>query len=383
MSNMSTGLRQRPTYSELNQEITIDKKIELPNRRAKFLRDSHYLTFLDSTFAEMDDQQLKQQKQIQTEHAIREQAAQSSQAASELRARQQIQDSGAQVDTLMLSSSSAPESGTDIDMLPVGAVGVGGDWNAARGWLPDLSPQLSDIVTRNIEADAENMQMQMDQTGSLAELPRETVRMDSSWGQQKRNEQAEPIEATPKAKARVQTDTVVPAPDTVVPASAPDTVVPASAPPKAKAKGTFKKLTDEQKEILKEKKEQGTSNKELASLRAKMMIGGVTAQPTQASAASSSTEPAAPADTTRDEPSTPVIKTQFDKQRDKQRKKHGTQLDTNQNKKHWDRSNLAYIIDQLQLRDVRLTPEQLKGKNRLRKHELIDMVMKAQHGDSS
>ena len=55
MSNMSTGLRQRPTYSELIQEITIDKKIELPNRRAKFLRDSPYLTFLDSTFAEMDD----------------------------------------------------------------------------------------------------------------------------------------------------------------------------------------------------------------------------------------------------------------------------------------------------------------------------------------
>ena len=85
---MSTGLRQRPTYSELIQEITIDKKIELPNRRAKFLRDSHYLTFLDSTFAEMDDQQLKQQKQIQTEHAIREQATQSSQSASELRAKQ-------------------------------------------------------------------------------------------------------------------------------------------------------------------------------------------------------------------------------------------------------------------------------------------------------
>ena len=52
------GLRQRPSYNQLVDEIAVDKKIKLPDRRAKFMRDSPYLSFLDNeTYLEMEDQQ--------------------------------------------------------------------------------------------------------------------------------------------------------------------------------------------------------------------------------------------------------------------------------------------------------------------------------------
>jgi len=41
------GLRERPTYNELIEDIQLDEKIKLPNRQAKFIRESPYLGFLD------------------------------------------------------------------------------------------------------------------------------------------------------------------------------------------------------------------------------------------------------------------------------------------------------------------------------------------------
>ena len=41
------GLRERPTYNELIEDIQFDEKIKLPNRQAKFIRESPYLRFLD------------------------------------------------------------------------------------------------------------------------------------------------------------------------------------------------------------------------------------------------------------------------------------------------------------------------------------------------
>ena len=41
------GLRERPTYNELIEDIQFDEKIKLPNRQAKFIRESPYLSFLD------------------------------------------------------------------------------------------------------------------------------------------------------------------------------------------------------------------------------------------------------------------------------------------------------------------------------------------------
>jgi len=374
MSNITTGLRQRPTYNELIKEIVVDKKIELPNRQAKFLRDSPYLSFLDNvTLAELDDQQLKVQKQIQAEHTIMEQASQTNETASELRARRAIKDSATQVDSLMVatssSSSSQQQQQGDVDMVQI------------HDWLPNLTTQLP-FVSRNIQDDDDNKQIKDDQMQGLAELPPPEIiishSMDTTIGQQKRSEKSDLTGASPRAKSRTASDTPASASEST-PASA-STSAPASE--KAKAKAKFQKLTTDQKEMLKTLKDQGMDTKELASLRAKMMHGKF--DEASSSAASSSTAPQqAPADTTQDEagsvtkkPKTkddiPVIKTQFDK---KQRFAHGTRLDTSQSKTHWDKRNIAYIIDQLQLRNVRFTPEQLKGKNRLRKHNLIDMIM--------
>ena len=65
------GLRQKPSYNELIDEIATDQKIKLPDRRAKFMRDSPYLSFLDNeTYLEMEDQQNKLNAQQQAQQSI-------------------------------------------------------------------------------------------------------------------------------------------------------------------------------------------------------------------------------------------------------------------------------------------------------------------------
>ena len=80
------GLRQRPSYNQLVDEIAVDKKIKLPDRRAKFMRDSPDLSFLDNeTYLEMEDQQQQQNAQQQTQQVIQQVASSSGQTASVLR----------------------------------------------------------------------------------------------------------------------------------------------------------------------------------------------------------------------------------------------------------------------------------------------------------
>ena len=69
-------LRRRPTYNELIQEISEDYTVVFPDRRAKFLRDSPYLSYLDNeTYLEVEDQQKQLGIQQQTEQTIRQEAA--------------------------------------------------------------------------------------------------------------------------------------------------------------------------------------------------------------------------------------------------------------------------------------------------------------------
>ena len=80
------GLRERPSYNELVNEIATDQKIKLPDRRAKFMRDSPYLSFLDNeTYLEMEDQQQKLNAQQQAQQTIQQVASSSGQTASVLR----------------------------------------------------------------------------------------------------------------------------------------------------------------------------------------------------------------------------------------------------------------------------------------------------------
>ena len=108
-----SGLRQRPTYNELIEEIQLDEKIKLPNRQAKFLRESPYLSFLDGeSYMEMQQQQENAQKHVQTQHVIIEQASRGSDSASEIRTQTQMQNASTQIER-MLSSS-----GTQTDQQP-------------------------------------------------------------------------------------------------------------------------------------------------------------------------------------------------------------------------------------------------------------------------
>ena len=80
------GLRQKPSYNELIDEIATDQKIKLPDRRAKFMRDSPYLSFLDNeTYLEMEDQQNKLNAQQQAQQTIQQVASSSGQTAAVLR----------------------------------------------------------------------------------------------------------------------------------------------------------------------------------------------------------------------------------------------------------------------------------------------------------
>ena len=71
MEEKKKGLRKRPTYQELINEIQLDEKIKLPDRQAKFLRESPYLSFLDGeTHQEMTAREERGQKHIQVEQTI-------------------------------------------------------------------------------------------------------------------------------------------------------------------------------------------------------------------------------------------------------------------------------------------------------------------------
>jgi hypothetical protein len=87
-----TGLRKRPNYEEIVEELNDPDnkgKLKLPNRNAKQLRDSHFLTQLDGiNMVELQEQSLNHQKEIEKEHIIREIASKTNQSTSEVRATQ-------------------------------------------------------------------------------------------------------------------------------------------------------------------------------------------------------------------------------------------------------------------------------------------------------
>ena len=64
-----TGLRKRPNYEEIVEELNDPDnkgKLKLPNRNAKQLRDSHFLTQLDGiSMVELQEQSLNHQKEIE------------------------------------------------------------------------------------------------------------------------------------------------------------------------------------------------------------------------------------------------------------------------------------------------------------------------------
>jgi len=113
MSIYTQGLRKKPTYEELIDEIQTDTKVILPNRKAKFLRDSPYMSFLDEeSYQEMEDQTMARNKHLQAEQVIQQQASQGGETASVLRAIRPEPPQQALPQAPNLSSAGAASQGT-------------------------------------------------------------------------------------------------------------------------------------------------------------------------------------------------------------------------------------------------------------------------------
>ena len=91
------GLHKRDTYEEIIDYLfNKQQTIRYPNRLARRMRESPYLTQLDGEgMMEIRDQQEEAMKEQEMEHRIRELAKTSKESAQELRAQSQARDGGA------------------------------------------------------------------------------------------------------------------------------------------------------------------------------------------------------------------------------------------------------------------------------------------------
>ena len=109
MATKTTGLHERPTYNKLIREIQHGEKSNYLIGMV-FLRNSPYLAFLDGQgTTEMAEQQERVQKQVETEHVVRNQAASGGGGAAEARVRNEISASGPKMDR-MLKPVNRPQS---------------------------------------------------------------------------------------------------------------------------------------------------------------------------------------------------------------------------------------------------------------------------------
>ena len=87
-TNNMAGLKQRKTFEEVIDYIQNDKtKIKYPDRTAKFLRNSFELSQLDNAgMILMEQQQMREMKQREKEHLLRQLVANTSKSTTEARA---------------------------------------------------------------------------------------------------------------------------------------------------------------------------------------------------------------------------------------------------------------------------------------------------------
>ena len=55
---------------------------------------------------------------------------------------------------------------------------------------------------------------------------------------------------------------------------------------------------------------------------------------------------------------------------------HGTKLDDNRDRKHWDSKGIGYIKDQLDIRGIRIPSWKLRGRGALTKKDLLKIIYK-------
>ena len=153
MATNTTGLHQRPTYNKLIREIQHGEKIKLPNRDALFLRNSPYMAFLDGQgTTEMQEQQERKQKQEEVEHVVREQASKGGDSVSEIRVKNQMQETSAKVEKMLSGSGRPPPNDEEMAEAATGSggppppPGAQGPWRKKGGGAGPI-PKMEQSAT--------------------------------------------------------------------------------------------------------------------------------------------------------------------------------------------------------------------------------------------
>lgn len=157
MATSTRGLHERPTYNKLIQEIQHGEKIKLPNRDALFLRNSPYMAFLDGQgTTEMEEQQERKQKQEEVEHVVREQASKGGDSVSEIRVKNQMQETSAKVEKMLSGSGRPPPNDEEMAEAATGSggppppPGAQGPWRkkgGGAGPIPKTDEKMEQSAT--------------------------------------------------------------------------------------------------------------------------------------------------------------------------------------------------------------------------------------------
>ena len=368
------GLHRRPTYNELIEEIQLDEKIKLPNRQAKFLRESPYLSFLDGEgYTDMLEQQQQADKHVQVEHAIREQAGSSSSAsASELRGVNEATGRRDQVENMLRPIIFVDDDSQKQKLRPIqfvddgsgkkqaasGAVGVGGTWDPDEGWRPQPDPLTDWYLAPTAKASQPHLP---DDFGLPARVPAELKRHESSVSKITplidKNLGPEPhgnlIQALMNTDANMETRGI----------GRSDPFEQTSG-----KKSRSRTVEDEYNDLMADVS--GIAGSVPKSEKPNIF----SSNPSQANVKPSGTTAAGQVKPNpkfgkpKTGPPPPTTNPSF--------VGHGTKLDQNTNKTYWKNKGMGYLKDQLELRGYKLPPSKFRGKAALNKSDLLKMIYK-------
>ena len=402
-------LRKRPTYNELIQEIEEDVRIVLPDRRAKFLRDSPYLSYLDNeTYLEVEDQQKQIGIQQQKEASIREQTASSEQTASVIRA----QDSSRRALPSFYSRGSAVRQRDDPDDF-FSTSSPSGEPNIP-GAISMSSPQLTSILNQSepktlnltpLMSDAQPNQHLAEavmDTGGSASSSSAAAAMDTSGSASSSSAAAAMDESVPMEDAKAEKRKGQ---------NGNGNGNGNGVRPKAKAKSFAKPAPDNRTQLrsIIEATPQKLTGREIQSLTANVNNGFDVPEAIQNSVRrgkldeerakqlekeyedlmkdveSGQAEKKTPKSPRSPKAGERTVKSDKFKKASQQKPQvkinpttgfadQGTEIDKSKVRTHWNSKGIGYIKDQLELRGFKISNQQLKGKNKLTKKDLLGIL---------
>ena len=424
-------LRRRPTYNELIQEISEDYKVVFPDRRAKFLRDSPYLSYLDNeTYLEVEDQQKQIGIQQQKEQTIRQEASSTGQTASVLRGISTRTGTGG--DYLVAGRPSQTKTADPDDFFspssPSGEPKIAGSMSMAT---PELKAALNQSEPKPLNlnalfadiADEQPHEQLVDQlTQNLGQINKKMNGGGTASSSAAATSSGEPASSSAAAvsgsasssAAAVAMDESAPMEDDKTgikrkdKIASEDTKSPVKAKPKAK--GMAKQTPDRKTQLrtIIDRSPQTLQGREIQSLTANVNNGFTIPEAiqnsvnkgkldeakakqlgkeyadlmadvegtTSSSSSNHNKKPQAPPKPKATAKEKVVKSDLFEKKRNPKTGfvEMGTDMDKSVLKSHWNSKGIGYIKDQLELRGKKIPNWQLTGKDKLKKKDLLEML---------